>query len=351
MLGDDLNTIQRNRLGIISRSGDALLTILNDVLDMTRIESGTVALTSAPFDLGALMRDIHASLAPLAFQKSLAFTIDVALDAEGQRLGDASRLRQVVNNLLSNAIKFTERGAIALSVRAEEIGGIEQVMVIVVDTGIGIAPDHHARVFERFAQVDASNTRRFGGTGLGLAISAEIVALMRGQMTLESEVGRGSSFSFNVPMGKAPQQIGAPYSAAPAAQVNSEPTRTRILAAEDNDTNRLVLGAIIDVFGFDCTFVENGEQAVFAWSDGLFDVVLMDVHMPRMDGLQATREIRARERAEGRMKTPIIALTASALEHQVNECLAAGMDIHVAKPIQIATLRAAIDSMLYDNKV
>ena len=351
MLREELNISQRGRLGIITRSGDALLAILNDVLDVTRIEAGTMVVTNAPFDIGALMRDVHGSLAPLAWQKSLTFTLDVAPDAEGLRLGDAPRFRQVVSNLLANAIKFTEAGSVVLRMNIAVVDGVEHVAVAVVDTGVGIAPEHRSHIFERFTQVDASNTRRFGGTGLGLAISADLVAMMGGRMNLESEVGRGSSFSFSVPMPRMQPQEGTIGRDDTSAPIGSALAKTRILAAEDNYTNRLVLAAIIDVFGFECTFVENGEQAISAWSSGSFDLILMDIHMPLMDGLQATREIRARERATGRAKTPIIAVSASALEHQVEECFEAGMDMHVAKPIAISTLKAAIESILQTSVI
>lgn len=346
MMADELSLAQKERLAVLCRSGDSLLGLLNDVLDITRIESGAAVLNTSPFNLGVLMRDIHASLAPIALQKSLSFSVDVAPEADGMRLGDALKLRQVVTNLISNAVKFTEKGAISLLVKAETAGAVERISFKVADTGIGIAAEDFAHVFERFAQVDASNTRRFGGTGLGLAISAELVAAMGGQLALESEIDRGSAFSFSIPLPWA-QQPSAPETLLPAiAPVSRAPAKARILAAEDNVTNRVVLGAIIDIFGFDCTFVEDGRQAIAAWAEGSFDLILMDVHMPHMDGLEATREIRTQELACGRGRIPVIALTASVLDHQVDECLAAGMDLHVAKPIDVTTLRGALDSML-----
>jgi CheY-like chemotaxis protein len=225
-------------------------------------------------------------------------------------------------------------------------GGAERLVATVTDTGPGIAPEKLPSLFDKFTQVDNSTTRRFGGTGLGLAICRELAGLMGGRVTVDSRVGQGSRFDVELPFPRISDV--APAYAVPAAapERDAGDRPVRILAAEDNATNQRVLRAVLETFGVDLTLVENGRLAVEAWSRGDYDLVLMDIQMPEMDGVEAARAIRAGERASGRPRTPILALSANAMTHQVAEYLAAGMDAHVAKPIEIPKLQAALEAAL-----
>jgi PAS domain S-box-containing protein len=334
---DALNVVQRERLDVVRRSGEALLTILSDVLDLAKIEAGRLDLEAVDFDLADLLGGAAANFATLAAAKGLALESDLA-GLCGTFNGDPTRIRQIVSNLLSNAVKFTEAGAVRLSAR--HVDG--RLDLAVSDTGPGIAPDALPRLFERFVQADSSATRRFGGTGLGLAISRELAELMGGSIRVDSRLGEGSRFALTLPLRRV-SEAARPDRAAPAPA--RESTRLRILAAEDNQVNQKVLQTVLEQAGQAVTLVADGAQAVAAFREATWDLILMDVQMPVMDGVDATRAIRDLERASGRARTPIIALTANAMEHQKAEYLACGMDGLVAKPIRLGDLFAAIDSV------
>ena len=339
MAVDGLSDRQRERLGIIRDAGASLTTILNDVLDFSKIEAGRMELEIRPFDLGGCLRATAAAFEPLADEKGLAFTVEVAPGAEGLYLGDAARVRQVVANLLSNAVKFTERGSVTL--RVETVS--EALRVAVIDTGPGLPADQIDRLFGKFSQLDASTTRRHGGTGLGLAISRDLCRLMRGDLTAASEPGKGATFSARMPL----TRVGDVAPVATALPVEPAGRETlKVLAAEDNRVNRIVLEALLAQIGVEPMIVEDGAQAVAAWRARDWDLILMDVHMPVLDGVGAVRAIRAEETATRRRRTPVIALTANAMTHQVNDLLACGMDLHVAKPIDAAALFGAIEAAL-----
>jgi CheY-like chemotaxis protein len=334
----DLAPVQRERLQIIRQSGGLLLAVLNDVLDLSKIEAGKLTLVYEPFELEAVIHPVVESFSVMAQGKGLDFKVEVDAAASGWWEGDADRLRQVIGNLLSNAVKFTPHGAVAARLDVKDGGALR---LTVRDTGVGIPAEKLPALFEKFTQADNSATRRFGGTGLGLAICRELTQMMGGSIGVESVEGQGSTFVVELPLARAEATVGPVVETARA-----EEGALRLLAAEDNATNQQVLAAVMESLGIDIHIVEDGEQAVEAWRACAYDLVLMDIQMPVMDGIAAARAIRAAERERGLARTPIIALTANALSHQVEEYLAAGMDGHVAKPIEIAKLYEAISAVL-----
>ena len=342
MARDPLPQIQRERLDVVQQSGEALLVILNDILDLAKIEAGKLELEDAAFDLEPLARGALDAFSGAAEAKGLACRFEIAPAAKGSYRGDPARIRQIVYNLVSNALKFTEYGEIGVAVAATPRG----VRIAVSDTGVGIAPDRMHLMFDKFVQADASTTRRYGGTGLGLAICAELCAAMGAELNVESQVGRGSCFTLDLPIARIAASAPAPAVPAPERRTIASDRPLRILAAEDNATNQLVLKTLLAELGADLQLVGDGAAAVEAWAAGDFDLVLMDVQMPVMDGPAATRAIREREAAEGRTPIPIIALTANAMTHQAAEYRAAGMTGFVSKPIRIADLFAAISEAM-----
>jgi len=336
MAADELSDAQRAKLEVIGQSGEALLAILNDVLDLSKIEAGKLELEAVEFDLEELVRKAHASFLAVADKKGLELGLALGPGIGGIYRGDPMRVRQVLSNLLSNALKFTVQGEVRIT--AERTGA--QVRLSVSDTGIGVPADRIEHLFDKFVQADSSTTRTFGGTGLGLAICRELCEAMGGRITVASKPGQGSRFTAEVPL----ERIGdAP--AAVAQEAAPEPlggAALRILAAEDNAVNQLVLNTLLGQAGIEPRIVDNGAEALAAWEAEAWDVILMDVQMPVMDGPTATGEIRRRERETGRARTPIIALTANAMTHQLESYRAAGMESAVAKPIRVEELFAAI---------
>jgi signal transduction histidine kinase/CheY-like chemotaxis protein len=331
MSAGPLEPAQAERLQVVRRSGEMLLSILNDVLDLAKIEAGKIELESIEFELSQTLAATVECFAPLANAKGLRFNIDVAA-AEGLYRGDPTRVRQIVSNLISNALKFTEAGAVGLSA----VYGDGVLRLSVADTGIGIPADKLSQLFSRFFQADQSTTRRFGGTGLGLAICRDLASLMGGDIQVQSEFGAGSTFTASLPL---PRIGDAPTTAQDEISAESGVDEAlKVLAAEDNTTNQTVLRAMLESFGINVTIVGNGAEAIEAWEREDWSLILMDVQMPVMDGPQATRIIRLREAAEGRARTPIIALTADTMSHQIKVHLESGMDLHVAKPIEATDL-------------
>jgi signal transduction histidine kinase/NO-binding membrane sensor protein with MHYT domain/BarA-like signal transduction histidine kinase len=335
---DALDPIQRERLEVIGSSGRALLSTLNDVLDLAKIEAGKIEVESHRFELEETVRLAAAPYAQLARQKDVGFRIELAPETAGSWLGDSGRLRQVLTNLLSNAVKFTEAGEIVLRVARGE----DAVRFSISDTGVGIAADKLEAIFDKFTQADTSTTRRFGGTGLGLAICDEFVRLMGGRLGVESVEGAGSTFAFALPLARAQ----APPPEAIADSASRPKGALRILAAEDNPTNQLILSALLQPLDVELTLVRDGSEAVEAFAAAAYDLVLMDVQMPRMSGTEAAQAIRRREAARSGPRTPIIALTANVMRHQLEEYAQAGIDGCVGKPLEAAKLYQAIETAL-----
>lgn len=336
---DVLTPRQRERIELVRESGLALLTILNDILDLSKIESGRLELEETDLEVSTICESVVAGFAGLAAEKGLALKLDVSA-AFGVYRGDPVRLRQILSNLVSNAIKFTIQGSVKVSAQYENA-----IMTLTVeDTGIGVEAALLPSLFTRYQQADSSTTRRFGGTGLGLAICRQLAQAMGGDVSVTSQVGRGSTFAAAVPLDYVGQvELGSDRGIPlPVDPHNGE---LRVLAAEDNLVNQIVLRTLLSQIGIEPEIVSNGRLALEAWASATFDVVLMDVHMPEMDGLAATREIRRIEADRGLMRTPIIALTAEAMPRQVKEFFAAGMDSFVAKPIDAARLFEALSSL------
>ena len=329
LLGDTaLTHEQEDYVLTIRESGRHLLALVNDVLDFSKIDRGALELETTPFALCPLLDSVRAILAPQAEEKGLNLIVEAAPDVPDWVLGDAQRVRQVLLNLVGNAVKFTAAGEVALKIAATPQSAGWRVEGTVRDTGIGIAPDIQSRLFTEFTQADGSVTRRFGGTGLGLAISRRLLEAMGGSIGVESTPGLGSTFHFNLIVGRAPDGVAMPAPApAPAA-----PKDLRVLVAEDNRVNRLVATRILHRQSYAVEAVEDGAAAVESVRGGDFDLVLMDVMMPVMDGLAATRAIRALHGPAGQVR--IIGLTASVSPHNEASCRAAGMDGFAPKPVK-----------------
>lgn len=336
MMAQVLTASQRTQMGVIADSGEALMTILNDILDLSKVEAGRLDLESVDFDLERLLQSVCAAYSPNADEKGLTLQIDLA-DAQGVYRGDPTRIRQVLSNLVSNSLKFTERGHVHIEAARQENGLVIQVS----DTGQGMDEVVLQRIFRPFTQADASTTRNFGGTGLGLTIVRELAHLMGGDITVQSRPGHGSRFVVTLPVA----YVGPATDVATVSTggVGETLSPLRVLAAEDNAINQLVLTTLLAPLGIAPVIVSNGAEAVEAWRAGEWDVVLMDVQMPVMDGFAAAAAIRAVEAAESRKATPIIALTANAMSHHRQECLTHGMNALVAKPIEIRALASALE--------
>ena len=340
LTGDRLTPAQSERVAIIRRSSENLLAVLNDLLDLSKIEATGLELEIGEFDLEQLARGVVAAYESLARKKGLSFAFELSDDARGAYLGDSARIRRILYSLVDNAVKFTEGGGVTLKVLRYG----DDVVFRIDDTGIGIGEEHLGRLFEGFFQADPGATRRYGGAGLGLAICREMSELMGGSIHAESELGAGSTFIVRLPLERAPARDDREVATATGAEAG--PSGVRVLAAEDNDTNQLVLRTLLGQAGIQPTVVENGKQALEAWERQAWDLILMDIQMPVMDGVLATRAIREREIATGRPRTPILAVTANAMTHQVAEYQAVGMDGVVPKPIDLVALLNAMQQAL-----
>jgi signal transduction histidine kinase/ActR/RegA family two-component response regulator len=324
LLKRDLPPEQRGMAQTIHESGRALLAILNDILDISKIEAGGMTVSPAPCDVRSMLRDVAEALSALVAEKGLELVVDVEAAVPPWVSADPLRLRQVVLNLAANAVKFTEEGTIALRARWPEA---DRLHLEVEDSGIGIAEDRRARLFEPFVQADDSDTRRFAGAGLGLSIARRLVELMNGEMNVRSEVGKGSTFWLTIP---APRSEGsAPRRAKPTAA--SWRVEARVLLVEDDRTSRFVIEKMLTEHGCSVETVINGREAVAACTAGSYDVVFMDCQMPVMDGYEATARIRELEGESKR--TPIVAMTASVMSSQAERCRTAGMDDFLGKPL------------------
>jgi signal transduction histidine kinase/DNA-binding NarL/FixJ family response regulator len=361
----ELNARQQNFLGAARLSAEALMTVLNDVLDFSKIESGRLELESVRFDVAALVREVTAMFADRAATKGirLGCAIDPALAPFLS--GDPLRLRQVLANLVSNAVKFTERGEVNVHVGVtEDVPDWQQLQVDVRDTGIGIPQEALARLFQPFVQADATTTRRFGGTGLGLVIARRLIEQMQGTIDVESRENQGSLFRIRVrlprDMETQPLRDSGTHAKAATAGVES-PVRAdrapdsagpslfagyRVLLVEDNPVNRDVAVAMLEQAGVDVTAASDGRRAIAQHEQRPFDLILMDCQMPVLDGYEATRALRQLEKNQGWARTPIVALTANAMEGDRERCLRAGMDDYLSKPVHFESLQQTLAAWL-----
>jgi signal transduction histidine kinase/ActR/RegA family two-component response regulator len=330
----ELNEEQRRYCDTIQTSGETLLAIINDILDMSKMDSGKVRLDVRPLQARQVAREVADLLGAQAQSKSLYLDIEVAGEVPEWVYGDATRLKQILTNLVGNALKFTQHGGVQVAMKMVQDGKVLECQVR--DTGIGIPPDKVHRLFERFSQVDSSIGRRYGGTGLGLVISKHLVEAMGGDIGAESRQHQGSIFTFRLPVSAAP----APTDLAPAQlRAVKLPTALRILLVEDNTVNQMLAMGMLQKLGCPADLARDGEEALEKVRRVDYDLVLMDMQMPKMDGLTATRAIRAMSL---RNQPQIVALTANAMESDRQLCLSAGMNDFLAKPFKIGELQEKI---------
>jgi CheY-like chemotaxis protein/anti-sigma regulatory factor (Ser/Thr protein kinase) len=351
----ELTPAQREMVDLIESSGVTLERLVSDILDLSKIEAGRLEIEHGVFDLAGELDGLVELHRVRAQEKSLAFRAEFGARARGDFLGDSTRIKQVLGNLLSNAVKFTAAGEVALTIDLEEGAGPDEpsrLICEVADTGVGFDAAAGASLFQRFSQADTTITRRFGGSGLGLAICKALVEMMGGEIAAVSSPGRGSRFRFTLPLTRvralevydAGRGQARPDAALESGRMAAEQAAPlKVLLAEDHPTNQKVVALILAPYGAEITIVENGALAVEAMRAGGFDVVLMDMQMPVMDGLAATRAIR---REEAGARTPIVMLSANAMSHHRQEALAAGADLHIAKPVTAQALVAGIAEVL-----
>ena len=342
LLKTDLDDEQRSYARTIRTSGRALLALINDILDLSRVEAGRLELLNAGFDLRALVDEVAASVATRAHQKGLALRLHFQPGLPELLIGDEGRIRQVLFNLIGNAVKFTEIGSVDVEVGFRLVAPDAQrveIEVLLRDTGIGITAQALPNLFERFRQADSSIVRRYGGSGLGLAISRGLVDLMGGRIDVQTEVGRGSTFRVTLPLERGHTPLKAVDT---QADVESDMTAgRRVLVAEDNEVNQHVIRAMLGRLGHSCDVASDGLEVLAMLEAGGYELVLMDIQMPNLDGMTAARRIRSLGGAAARI--PIIALTANAMVEDREAYLAAGMDDHVSKPIELGQLARAIN--------
>lgn len=357
----EVNPEQRELLELLQRSGTTLHHLLNDILDLSKIEARQLSLEEIPFNMKELLESIHAIFAMEAKNKGLQLVLTMSGNHHLDLIGDPTRLRQIFSNLIGNAIKFTEHGEVRITIeKSAPIAGDIEFTFSVKDTGIGIPPEKQNSIFDLFTQADASITRRYGGTGLGLTICQRLITIMGGRIWVESTVGEGSTFfvSFRMTPDKSVKSLAKSISSSrptvqptePLPPVTTEaqeqsPTKLRVLLAEDNQANRVLLSMSMRNTRYKFDEAENGEIAVEMYRNNNYDAVLMDIQMPVMDGYAATRKIREMEKESGRRHTPIIAVTAHAFKEDEERCLAAGCDCHISKPIKKARLLECLDNL------
>jgi signal transduction histidine kinase len=335
-----LDDEQRQYVNIISQAGEGLLALINDILDLSKIEAGQLDLELVPFDLTELVRSTVEMMRTSSSRRGLELTASFEDGLREKVIGDPQRLRQVLLNLLGNAIKFTQSGGVYVSVQQQDY---DVVQVTVKDTGIGVPPERQETIFKPFVQGDRTTSRRFGGSGLGLSICRRLVEKMDGHIWVESAEGEGSSFVFtaHLPPAGADAQVEKSSEPAGATGISGDARKASpmdILLVEDNVTNQFIVASILRKGGYQVEIAEDGQVAVDKFKGGTYDIVFMDIEMPVMDGCTATRIIREWEMQQNRAATPIIALTANAMREDTERALAAGCDRHLSKPVHRATL-------------
>ncbi len=334
-----LNNEQREMIDVMITSGKALVEILNDVLDLSKIEAGQVDLEKTVFNLPELARTTRALFAPTAAAKGLRFEM-LTRTRSPYCLGNPARIRQIIVNLISNAIKFTDFGYVTVEIGVNERDGAQHLDIHVADSGIGMSPDAVERLFQPFVQVDMTTARQLGGTGLGLAITKRLCQQMQGSIRVDSALGRGTRFHVDLPT----RFVDAPGKGLPKRAPNTaEPAGAfHVLIVEDNITNQFVLNLFLRKLGMSFEIVEHGVECLAAWERRHYDAILMDIEMPMLNGFDAAQEIRRREKARGLDPTPIIALSADAMMDNWERARLAGMNDFITKPVEIDTLRAVI---------
>ena len=345
---EELTDTQAELVRTLERSADGLLVLIDDLLDLSRIEAQSVELERVPFSLSQLLEEINAMMSPRAAEKRLRFGMEGLGEGPDQFIGDPTRIRQILLNLLSNAIKFTPAGEVAVKVEKSTAapGQTATVTLAVRDTGIGIEAQSLETIFNKFTQADSSINRKYGGTGLGLSITRKLVDIMEGSMTVNSEPGGGATFTVVLPLTVAPPD---PITVVPAAASPSQATAKqyqRILLVEDFEPNVIITGRYLRVFGYTFDVARNGHEAIDCARQGNYAAILMDVQMPNMDGFEACQHIRKQELSDGRTRTPIIAMTAHALIGDRERCLEAGMDDYLSKPFKASELEEKLRSMI-----
>jgi len=351
-----LNASQQEMVNLVRTSGETLERLVSDVLDSAKIEADKLELCLAPFDLRETIETAAHTFRTRAEEKAVAFNLEIHPEAEGRYLGDAVRIRQIISNLTSNAVKFTEKGQVDIQVDALQIDGESvELRIQVLDTGIGFDPKASQHLFNRFEQADNSISRRFGGTGLGLSICKSLCELMDGSISATSQLGSGSRFEVRIqvkyaealktglrlPMGL----INDDTAFLNEASVGS--TGLRVLVAEDNPINQKVITFMLEPMGMTPVMAANGREALDLFKVGSFDLILMDMMMPEMDGLAATQAIRVWEKENNLPRTPIAMLSANAMSEHVKAALAAGCDVHIAKPVTPAALVTGMTEALF----
>jgi signal transduction histidine kinase/ActR/RegA family two-component response regulator len=345
VLDHELDPADREHLVVAQAAAQSLIIILNDILDLSKIEAGKMTLEAVDFDLHRVVSDSLGIFNSAAIAKKLDISADFAADCPRWVRGDPVRLRQILVNLVGNGVKFTSAGSVHVTVGGQPG---ERIRIAVRDTGIGVPPDQMEAIFEAFTQADGSHTRQFGGTGLGLAITRRLVQLMDGKLWAESEPGLGSTFYVDLPLVRG-REIPSGKTA-PTSDSLSLPGSLRVLVAEDNLINQKVICSMLRRQGWQVALARNGEEAVRLYRESACDLVLMDVQMPEVDGLDAARRIRLAERQHGLGRIPILALTAHAAKAQHDQCLAVGMDGVITKPVNLPTLLAQIAAVLAEGQ-
>jgi len=339
---DELTPVQAERIGVLRQSGLGLLAILNDLLDLAKIEAGKLTIEAVPFNPQEVLKSARQAIWATAEAKGLKVEATILPEAEGLYQGDPTRLRQIVDNLVSNAVKFTPSGRVDVVLSRP----VDALVLTVKDTGIGMSPEAASRIFMKFEQADVTTTRRFGGTGLGLSICLELVEAMGGAIKADSVEGQGTTFTVILPLERLGDVQDVVAVQTVDAVVDADQPPLRVLAAEDHPVNQLVLRTLLGQFGVEVTMASNGQEVLDQFKDQDWDIVLMDVQMPVMDGPTATRAIRQFEREQARRPTPILALTANAMAHQLEDYRQAGCNGHVSKPIDAADLISAMSRVL-----
>jgi signal transduction histidine kinase/CheY-like chemotaxis protein len=344
LLETSLTAEQATCTGTIKQSGESLLSLINDILDLPKIEAGKLTVEQVGFDLAKSVREVAALLSQLAQDKANELRIDYSANVPRELVSDPVRVRQVLLNLAGNALKFTEKGTVTLRVTEAPEAAQRFLKFEVVDTGVGIPAEKQEQLFQKFTQADSSTTRRFGGTGLGLAISKQLVELLGGRIGMESTPGRGSTFWFTLPLVEAPtapEPGGHPAPLSAPSEPNTEASSGRVLVAEDNLVNQMFVMKVLKKLGYTADLAANGREACDLFERELYDLVLMDCHMPEMDGFEATAEIRRREGIHPRNTgpIPIVALTASVMDEDRQRCLDSSMNDFLTKPFRPQELK------------